>query len=226
MRKKSTSRYALIAALISAAGAAGIAGCGGKKEAGGPPATQQTWTSAQYKLSTTYPGSWNVSDAAITEDPRAGVVRIVIFHKPGPMEDSKSVDEYPPYVKITWTPGAAPAAGAGGETAPDEGARVMGVPTAAQGITAGWQEFGGEEIQTRRITLAGAAAEEGTALLKSGTALFSTYTGQLQGRPNRLRVVRINAAGGYYEITSIAPTEPPGELEEAGQIVNNLQFVR
>jgi hypothetical protein len=202
-------------------------GCGGDKETtGNPPSATATWTSAKYRMTTSYPADWKLSDTAITEDAKTGVVRIVLFHKPGPMEQGQTLEEYPPFVKVTWTPGAAPPSQAQTEAAPDEGARVMGVPTASQGVTAGWQELGGAEIRARQITFAGAPAEEGTALLNTGTALFSAYTNQLQGTPKRLRVIRITSRGGYYEVTSVVSTDPPTELAQAEQIVNALRFTQ
>ncbi len=204
-----------------------VGGCGGGKDsADSAPAGAATWTSAKYKMTASYPGDWKLSDIAITEDAKTGVVRIVLFHKPGPMEQGPELGEYPPFVKVTWTPGAASPSQAQTEAAPDEGARVMGVPTASQGVTAGWQELGGTEIQSRSITFAGSPAEEGMALLNTGTVLFSAYTNQLQGTPKRLRVIRIDSKGGYYEVTRVVSTDPPSDLTEAEQIVNSLRFTQ
>lgn len=213
-----------LAAVAAASSAVFLAGCGAKEEQAPP----QTWSSPTYRLTATYPGSWEMKELNSLEDPRTGETTIVLFRW---LDDiDKTMDPRPPMVTITWIPKQQmPAPGPdleGGVPQVEQG--PMGIPVLQSGLTSGWTEFGATQIQTQEMTWQGAyQAEEATAVAEPGTAFFSTETGgQLVGLKQNVRVVRVETPGGYYQIKRVVPDKPEHLLRDADSIVNSVQITQ
>lgn len=208
-------------ALVAGAALACVWGCG-KKEAA---VTQQQWAGSKYKISASYPSSWKMSETNSVESPKAGTVLIALFHKPDDRGTGK-VRERPPMVKIVWAPGTAQPTGPSDLATPE--ASTMGsAPLSMTGIASGWTEFGAENIQLEHITWPpNIPAERATATARPGTAFFSTYTGQLAGPEQQVRVVSINLSNGHYEITSVAPSTDPALLAETNAIADSIRLTQ
>ncbi len=206
---------------------AAASGCA--KKSGPAPGAAATWQNAQYRMTAQYPSGWLINDKPQVEDPKSGETTVALWEARGTRSSTTTAEQRPPYVMIRYQPGAPPAVPPAGssnlETSPEEQPRVLGVPTSKSDVTAGWMEFGAQDIQSRDTQFAGVAAQEGTALLKPGTAAYSTYTGQLGGKDELLRVIVIPAAAGRYEITRVA--EPGSEaLKQADAIVDSIHFTK
>ncbi len=205
-------------------------GCS-KKQA---PTTMVSWNSAKYRMTVAYPSNWKVKDLDYPEDPKRGVMAVVLFRKLTE-NDKPELTERPPLIKILWTPktSADPAAQSTPEPqitsggAPDiQDYGRLGVPVEHSGMTTGWTEFGAEGIKTRKLIWPGdIPAEEATALAVQGSPFFSEQTGgQLIGEKQSVRKVLLSLQGGFYEITRVAPMKEADTLKEADQIVDSLRL--
>ncbi|MCC6485645.1 MAG: hypothetical protein IT209_12430 [Armatimonadetes bacterium] len=220
-----TIRSAVAFSLITSA-ALICFGCG-KKGASTQEAPAATWSNPQYHMSATYPSDWLINSTPQVEDPKTGETTVVLWEQAGTRSGS-TAQQRPPYVMIRYQPGAtapAPAGSSNLETSPEQQPEVLGVPTVKSDVTAGWLEFGAQDIQSKDTQFAGVAAQEGTALLKAGSAAYSTYTGQLAGKDELLRVIIAPAATGRYEITRVAEPNSPA-LAQADQIVDSIRFTK
>lgn len=213
---------------------AAAAGCG-KKETAGPPTT---WTNGNYHLSVTYPGkAWKTKDLLRVDDPKRGIVTIVLFARPTDLDHGEA-HENPPMVTIKWIPSSAPAgqnAQATGAAAPLAGAQqggetpnIGGAPTQSGGITYGWVEFQAQNVKNRQMQWTGGLpAEEATAIAKAGTPFFTEQTnGQLVGPDMSVRVVQIRTQAGTYEIARVAPADKADILAEGDGIVNSIRLTQ
>lgn len=161
------------------------------------------------------------------EDQKTGATKIVLFHKHDGM-GTPEVRELPPFVIVRWIPAPkveAPPATGSEQLDKDiqQMSKSAGIPQTADELTAGWNEFGAENIQSRELQIGGTKAFEATAVAKPGTAFVSLFGGQLVGPDQMYRVIAIPSTSGYYEIIRVAPKDSE-ELVEADKIVDSLTF--
>jgi len=220
------TRQAVCSAFAAVCAAALMAqGCGSKKE----DLTPSSWANPQYRISATHPAVWAVKDFNTVEDPKTGAVLLAIFRKVSDID--KEVRESPPMVKVVWIPRRQTASEP--VVPPESGVPDMtrgphGIPVMDTGITAGWTEFGAQDIQTKQITWAGnIPAEEATALANPGTAFLATIAGgQLAGLAQHVRVVALKLPTGTFEITRVAAPDTEGLVEQADQIVDSIRLAQ